>query len=473
MSGSSLKATSFDLDFTLVELTEEPPEEYSPFYVGWNIENTPPEQSYCIHHPNGDVKKISVDNDPAVTGDYGEDLDPYSHWKILHWEIGTTEKGSSGAPLFDQNHRLIGILTGGEANCTNSVNDYFSKTHHIWDKYDSETEQIKAWIDPTNSGVSDYHGNNPYELEYDFDVEIWKKISPEFELCNQDTIQPSVLFRNKGKQTLSEVTIGYIIDNQPPVEIVWQGELASNLVDRIDFDKVVLSAGKHEITYYSQYPNNIDDENTLNDTLIFDFEISNGIQLLLELQTDNYGSETSWELVNSENEIIKQGSNYGNNILIKTEICAPTECFNFKIYDKGDDGLCCEYGDGYYQLINQAINDTIIFGKQFEDKDSTFFCLSKFITPSKPSEILKSFTVYPNPGKDDFKIFALDTGGQRVFIPDEVIELRVCDITGRTVLERIYENKDISFNLSYCEQGLYFAIIIIDKKQYVCKFQKK
>ena len=75
----------------------------------------------------GDVKKISVDNDPAVSATYSAEFVSGAFWKILQWEKGTTEGGSSGAPLFDQNHRVVGLLTGGEAVCGRSVNDYFAK----------------------------------------------------------------------------------------------------------------------------------------------------------------------------------------------------------------------------------------------------------------------------------------------------------------------------------------------------------
>ena len=96
----------------------------NPIYAGWSNEFFPPENSVTIHHPNGDVKKISVDNDPAVVTSYS-DFDDNAFWNILQWDIGTTEAGSSGAPLFDQDHRVIGILSGGDASCGHSVNDYF------------------------------------------------------------------------------------------------------------------------------------------------------------------------------------------------------------------------------------------------------------------------------------------------------------------------------------------------------------
>ncbi len=164
ISGSRLIATTDNkLDFSLVELTEEPPFNYRPYFAGWNSLNIAPENSYSIHHPKGDVKKIAVDYDPATTEDYGEGYDANTHWLIGDWEMGTTEKGSSGGPLFNQNGAVIGTLTGGDANCALSVNDYYQKLYHSWDDYEDKSQQLKYWLDPSISGVTDIEGFDPFE----------------------------------------------------------------------------------------------------------------------------------------------------------------------------------------------------------------------------------------------------------------------------------------------------------------------
>ena len=61
--------------------------------------------------------------------------------------------GSSGAPLFDQDQRIVGLLTGGEANCASSVNDYYTKFDYSWDYYDSKLKHLKTWLDPLNTGA--------------------------------------------------------------------------------------------------------------------------------------------------------------------------------------------------------------------------------------------------------------------------------------------------------------------------------
>lgn len=164
ISGSSIRATTNHLDFSLLEMSSVPPSIYQPYYAGWDRSGDIPDQTVCIHHPNGDVKKISMDNNSPNTDSYTDSdytFDENTHWHIANWELGTTEGGSSGSPLFDTQHRLIGDLTGGDANCSNSVDDYFAKFSSSWDNYPDKENQLKYWLDPDNKGAVTLDGYNP------------------------------------------------------------------------------------------------------------------------------------------------------------------------------------------------------------------------------------------------------------------------------------------------------------------------
>jgi hypothetical protein len=161
MSGATLIATGNVLDFSLLLLSSVPPESYTPYYAGWDVGYEIPAKTYCIHHPAGDLKKISIDEDSPVTGDF----DGYtynSHWQILNWETGTTEGGSSGSPLFNSEQRIVGTLTGGEANCSNSVNDYFQKISFSWNNDTTSAKQLKHWLDPNNTNLESLYSYNPF-----------------------------------------------------------------------------------------------------------------------------------------------------------------------------------------------------------------------------------------------------------------------------------------------------------------------
>jgi len=160
LSGSSLKASFDSLDFALVRLNNVPPDNYRPYLVGWNSKNISPSSSISIHHPLGDIKKVSIDNDPAVTAKFSSSYYSKGFWNIIRWESGVTEEGSSGGPLFDQNKQLIGTLTGGSASCPPGLptNDYFEKFALAWDYRTESSKQLKIWLDPINSGVEKLDG---------------------------------------------------------------------------------------------------------------------------------------------------------------------------------------------------------------------------------------------------------------------------------------------------------------------------
>jgi hypothetical protein len=164
LSGSYLLATTPRLiDFSLVKLYQFPPAEYNPYFAGWDVSQNQPQKGVCIHHPEGSVKKISLENNPLTTSDFGEGFDTNSHWLVSKWEIGSTTGGSSGAPFFNEKHKIIGTLSGGDAKCENPVNDFFSKINLAWNKYPSPSNQLKYWLDPENTGTTSIDGYYPYE----------------------------------------------------------------------------------------------------------------------------------------------------------------------------------------------------------------------------------------------------------------------------------------------------------------------
>lgn len=145
VQGSTLLANSSASDFGLVRLTETIPESYDVNYAGWSAENTPPLNPVGIHHPSGDIKKITFDYDTGISDGWsGNDG---SHWRVADWEDGTTEPGSSGSPLYDANHRIVGQLHGGEAYCAYNVNDYYGKVSTSWGY------GLKDYLDPDNTGL--------------------------------------------------------------------------------------------------------------------------------------------------------------------------------------------------------------------------------------------------------------------------------------------------------------------------------
>ncbi|QIA07895.1 T9SS type A sorting domain-containing protein [Draconibacterium halophilum] len=161
LSGAIMKAHYDSLDFALVELDDLPPPGFRPYYAGWDRSPELPDSSVSIHHPMGDVKKISFDYDAPEYATFTSSTikNPTNgSLNILRWEEGVTEVGSSGGALFNMNEQVIGTLSGGAAHCGNPVNDYFARFSMQWDYSSDSTKQLKYWLDPIGSGDLSLNG---------------------------------------------------------------------------------------------------------------------------------------------------------------------------------------------------------------------------------------------------------------------------------------------------------------------------
>lgn len=162
ISGAVMKAQHDSLDFALVELSMVPPPNFRSYYAGWDRAVEMPTSSVSITHPWGDIKKVAFDNDSPVISNFENLYTKSGFLKILRWEGGVTEAGSSGGPLFNPNKRVIGTLTGGQAACGNPVNDYFARFNMAWDYRADSTKQLKYWLDPLKSGTQMLEGKQFY-----------------------------------------------------------------------------------------------------------------------------------------------------------------------------------------------------------------------------------------------------------------------------------------------------------------------
>lgn len=106
----------------------------------------------------------------------------------------------------------------------------------------------------------------------------------------------------------------------------------------------------------------------------------------LTLLTDEYGSETSWTVTDSNDLVLLSGDNYNDSLYYTVEECLPTsDCYTFTIFDSYGDGICCDYGEGQYSIEYNGA--TIANGGEFEDSEVTTFGTVCSLTGSNmPSE---------------------------------------------------------------------------------------
>lgn len=154
-SGSTMRADYSPSDVTLIELDDQPDAAFEVFYAGWDRTDAATTSAVAIHHPNTDEKRISFEYDPTSITTYLQNPVPGdgTHIRITDWDLGTTEPGSSGSPLFSPEKRIIGQLHGGYASCSSQTSDWYGRIARSWTGGGSAATRLADWLDPGNTGA--------------------------------------------------------------------------------------------------------------------------------------------------------------------------------------------------------------------------------------------------------------------------------------------------------------------------------
>lgn len=466
LSGAVLRAKRQPSDFALVEITGglnsgQIPENYNPYFAGWNRQNEPAVKTFCISHPSGDIKKIAFDDDPPVAVQAMGSSEANSSWEVT-WDRNTvTEGGSSGSPLFNEKGQIIGQLWGGGSSCSNAgtpdAYDYYGRIHNSWEPAGSSiNEQLKHWLDPTNNGAQEIDGYDPYGTSVDHDAFVYSLVGFKENMCNTSFV-PKFTLMNKGDQPLTSLTIEYDYGTQGGGTINWTGNLAKFETETIQLPLYTNINGNNSISVVTSNPNGQPDDNPDDNSISIDFVASpNGNGVDFEFNMSCWPEENSWDIKDGNNNIILSGGNYTTEIL-NEQFCLDDGCYTLTLYDTYGDGVAGEQYwmcgvDGYMTLTEVATNSILAeLLKQDADFGSEIsynFCIN---TLSLNAENLEyKFNIYPNPSDGNFKIETNVEGEKQILI---------IDVTGQIVHKKVTNSTDIQIQKSL-SSGVYLVNIL-------------
>lgn len=460
LSGAVLRAKRTPSDFCLVEITgglvnNTVPAICNPYFSGWDNTGAIPQNTTCIHHPSGDIKKISFDDQSPAISQGMNSSEANSTWSVKWDRNTTTEGGSSGSPLFDENHRIIGQLWGGGASCNNlTASDFYGRFSNSWLPTGSDSSnQLKYWLDPTNTGAQFINGLDPMNpINASFDGQLSNPTGVNGINCT-DTILAGFRLSNIGATTLTALPIQYSFDGGAVQTYNWSGNLPQWQSTIINLPLATLSNGNH--TFNASIQSNLD-VNPGNNSVSGNFStLNNGNIVTLNLNLDCYASETSWKLLNSNNAVLYSGNGYSNNnpIAISQNFCLTSTCYTFRIYDKYGDGISgCLPQNGGNGDLNLTFNDSIIgevlpANADFGDSLSIPFCLEGNV--GLTSIVDTEIQIYPNPTTAWFNV---DTKS----LADKI---SVTSVTGEELIVVHPSKLNTPISIEAFASGVYFVVI--------------
>ena len=263
----------------------------------------------------------------------------------------------------------------------------FIKNQEISNVFENEMISVVAFIQDDDTKEILQTGISYAKAIYENDVEIVSVLEPTNNYCNDPvymSVLPAIKIRNKGNEPIDSLIVYTQINSEP-----------------IDTNYISLNLGffnskelfLNEINYTGSSPDTISftlelpnvelEEEALNNfaTVIFD-TIQDAIspKLYFYLEPDNYGSETTWELIDETGYVLDSGGpyeNYNTNLITDTFNIAKKGCYYFTIYDSYGDGLQSGQEEGRYYITNFEGN-TICSGGDFKTSETKSFRFYKF-----------------------------------------------------------------------------------------------
>ena len=472
--GAKIVASDVPSDFALLLLDNAPPPEYGVFYAGWDANDSIKDSVVGIHHPRGDIKKISFDYDSAISSGYfsaGE-----THWQVIDWDTGTTEPTSSGSPLFDKRHKIIGQLHGGGAACGNDLEDYYGKFSHSWNKGGLPSTRLKDWLAPSDTSILVLNGNYFNSPKDTLDAAGISLKGLLHEYCNDTISDLNFIFSNLGKDTIFNAKIFVFLNDSILIDsIFWEDTLLFAQNTSVEINSFISTLGNNTLKVIISNPNGaILDSNSLNDTIINFFIVDKGNFFEYSVKTDFWANETRIELLNNDLNLVFENTSFSTNSTTKGGGCIEDGCYKFIIYDSESDGInnggvSLFMGDELFHAIN---------GNNFTDSASFTFCIcdgevfnNQFnvncdsVPDNATNDLMASdVAIVPNPSDGYFKVTAESKINRMVLFNS---------IGKEMIVFPSINQKSIHINLKNEESGFYLIQIETEKGVIVKKVIKQ
>jgi hypothetical protein len=296
------------------------------------------------------------------------------------------------------------------------------------------------------------------------------------------------MIQNYGIANLTNLSIEVKVNGNSQSITPWTGNLATYATDNVILPALIGLANNDAVTIDVSQPNNYTDGDPSNNPTVA-FNVQTATQnthtdVTVQIVTDAYGSETTWDITDANGTVVLSGGPYSNLSAAGTTTETPVSgtlnaqtCHTFTIYDSYGDGIDAGYGAGSF-TVTDGSGTVLTSGGQFVDSDGGAFKTGSTGTPpaswdcdavngcidpgtglgqytslagcnavcntTDVTETISNLSTYPNPVKNVLTI------------EGSYISVDIIDVSGKLVLSSEYVK---AINVKSLSDGVYMLNI--------------
>ncbi|AND64224.1 hypothetical protein AX766_07260 [Flavobacterium covae] len=413
-------------------------------------------------YPNGIYNGFNYDKGRTATHEIG-------HWLGLRHIWGDSYCGDDFCEDTPQAHSsnsgcpVLLSCVGTENEMVQNYMDYTDDScMNIFTQNQKDRVKVVLANSPRRKTIINSDKENPILLLVnDAEIKIEKQYTGFTNLCTNEPRKISII--NRGINDINNVLIKYKFTNQTTKDINWKGLLKPNQyalisIPEIGVENDILNVEIVEVNGVNdtRSSNNFAKVKIINtaqpETFFYD-------EVNFDLQLDNKGVDITWELLDNTGKIIDSGGPYNDYdpiFIQKKWKLEDKVCYTFSIKDKKGDGLCCDNGEGYYQI---GYKDNIIIREGKFPESSTKGFSIKYLSDQ--------IILEQNPVGDElYYLFGSKIGERGVG--------KIFDLTGKLVKEfKVEKNITKPEIVSHLSSGFYLFQVITETNSDAVIFIKK
>ena len=265
---------------------------------------------------------------------------------------------------------------------------------------------------------------------------------------------------NGGLEELTSLKFEAYVDGELAKEQTWEGSIASYAGTNVEMELEV-SGGTHTVEVKIVEANGTAFEFTKSANVTFDewAEViieGESEEFTIDIMQDKYGNQITWELLASDLSVLASGGPYtmlvggssATQLHQEKVTVAKGECVKFVIKDAVGNGMCCQYGEGYYQIKDSKGNLLVDGDGDFGSEASVLLSVTDGVSVNE-TLTTETYNIFPNPVKD-----VLTVKGENM---KQVV---IYNSVGQMVETINAESDEVRVNVSAYNNGMYLINVI-------------